>query len=116
VRAATGDIAWQVPLGITAELPEGRQRTGRPNVGGPIATAGGLVLIGASDDRYFRAFDAATGEELWAAELPHSAHSVPATYLGDDGKQYVAIVAAGSGRPSGTEPAIAGVLMVYSLP
>ena len=46
VDAATGDIAWNVPLGITEELPQDRQRTGRLGMGGPMVTAGGLVFIG----------------------------------------------------------------------
>ena len=68
---ATGDIAWRVPLGITPELPDGKHRTGRLNIGGPIVTAGGLVFIGATNDRRFRAFAERSGEELWAAELPN---------------------------------------------
>jgi glucose dehydrogenase len=50
VNAATGDIAWQVPLGVTDELAEGKKNTGRLNLGGPMSTAGGLVFIGATDD------------------------------------------------------------------
>jgi quinoprotein glucose dehydrogenase len=110
IDAATGDIAWQVALGITEQLPEDRHKTGRPNAGGPIATAGGLVLIGASNDRRFRAFDSRSGEELWAVALDASAHAVPITYLGA-GKQYVAIVAGGS--DGGAE---AQALIVYALP
>jgi quinoprotein glucose dehydrogenase len=40
---------------------------GVPNFGGPIATASGLVFIGAALDNYLRAFDAATGKDLWRA-------------------------------------------------
>src|SRR4029077_11871432 len=69
VNAATGDIAWKVPLGITEELPEGKKNTGRLNLGGPIATAGGLVFIGATNDRRFRAFESKTGRELWSVKL-----------------------------------------------
>jgi glucose dehydrogenase len=50
VNANTGDIAWQIPLGITEQLPEGKQNTGLGGVAGPIATAGGLVFIGATSD------------------------------------------------------------------
>ena len=50
---------------MTEELPEGKRNTGRLNLGGPIATAGGLVFIGASNDHRFRAFDSKTGKELW---------------------------------------------------
>ena len=60
----TGEIAWQSVLGVSDNLPEDIRRTGRPNVGGSIATAGGLVFIGATDDSRFRAFDAATGRAL----------------------------------------------------
>ena len=95
VDAATGESSWRVPLGVTEELPESRRRTGRLNVGGPIVTAAGLVFIGASNDRRFRAFDSRTGAELWVTELPLSAHAVPITYAAADGRQYVAIVAAG---------------------
>jgi quinoprotein glucose dehydrogenase len=116
VNAASGDILWQVPLGITQELPEPRQRTGRLNLGGPIVTAAGLVFIGASNDRRFRAFDARTGQELWVAELPLSAHAVPVTYAGDDGKQYVAIVAAGGSGIDGAGPTGAQSLIAYALP
>src|SRR5690606_34183106 len=112
VNLVTGDIAWQVPLGITAELPARRQRTGRPNAGGPVATAGGLVLIGATDDRRFRAFASHTGEQLWATELPRSAHAVPITYLAGAGKQYVAIVAGGGDADASDGP----TLIAYALP
>ncbi len=116
VDVATGAVVWQVPLGITAELPEGRKRTGRLNLGGPIATAAGLVFIGATNDRRFRAFDSRTGEELWVTELPLSAHAVPITYAGDDGKQYVAVVAAGGSSVDGAGAADAQSLIAYALP
>lgn len=116
VDAATGALAWQVPLGITGELPEGRKRTGRLNLGGPIATAAGLVFIGATNDRRFRAFDSRTGQELWVTELPLSAHAVPITYAGDDGKQYVAIVAAGGSSVDDAGAVDAQSLIAYTLP
>jgi quinoprotein glucose dehydrogenase len=116
VNAHTGDIAWQTPLGITDELPEGKRNTGRLNMGGPIATAGGLVFIGASNDRRFRAFDSKTGKELWAAKLDYSAHAVPITYRGKDGTQYVAIVAAGFSALDDPGPPGADALVVFALP
>lgn len=97
VNVNTGDIAWRVPLGITDSLPADKQRTGRPGQGGSIATASGLIFIGAADDNRFRAFDARTGRELWAARLNASAESVPSTYRGADGRQYVVVVSAGGG-------------------
>ena len=116
VDVATGAIAWRVPLGVTEELPEDRQRTGRLNVGGPIVTAGGLVFVGASNDRRFRAFDARTGAELWVTELPLSAHAVPITYLAADGRQYVAIAAAGRLAIDDAGAAGAESLIAYALP
>ena len=95
VNARTGDIAWRVPLGITEELPQNRQRTGRLNMGGPITTASGLLFIGASNDLRFRAFDSRTGKELWVTKLAMSAHAVPITYGGRNGKQYVSILPSG---------------------
>jgi quinoprotein glucose dehydrogenase len=115
VNAATGDIVWQVPLGVTDQLPESKQRTGRPNVGGPIATAGGLVLIGATNDRRFRAFDSRTGEELWSTRMPSSAHAVPVTYLGADGRQYVAVAAAGAAAMDDPGPPESQVLIAWAL-
>jgi len=116
INAATGGIAWHVPLGVTDELPAERRRTGRLGMGGPIVTAGGLVFIGATNDRRFRAFDARTGEELWSARLPMSAYAVPITYRGSDGKQYVAIVAAAASALDDPSPGDAQQLIVFGLP
>jgi quinoprotein glucose dehydrogenase len=117
VNAATGNFAWQIRLGITDELPEGKRNTGRIGFGGPIVTAGGLVFIGATNDRRFRAIDSRTGKELWTVKLDYNAISVPMTYQGKDGKQYVAIVAddggAGVTDPS---PGNNGSLVVFALP
>ena len=97
INVNTGDIAWQTPLGITDSLPEDKQKTGRPNIGGSIATAGGLIFIGATDDSRFRAFDSKTGKELWVSKIDAGAHSAPITYQGKDGRQYVVVVATGGG-------------------
>jgi quinoprotein glucose dehydrogenase len=115
VNARTGDIAWKVPLGVTDELPEGRRHTGRLNLGGPIATAGGLVFIAATNDRRFRAFDSKSGRELWSATLAMSAHAVPITYQGRDGRQYVAVVAAGASALDDPAPPGAESLVVFAL-
>ena len=97
VNVNTGEFAWRVPLGITESLPPEKQKTGRPGNGGTIATAGGLVFVGATDDSRFRAFDAKTGKELWTYKLPGAAQATPMTYQGRDGKQYVVITATGGG-------------------
>ena len=114
VNVNTGDIAWKVPLGITDSLPADKQKTGRPGIGGPIATAGGLVFIGAVDDNRFRAFDAKTGKELWSAKLDAAAGSVPSTYEGKDGRQYVVVTSAGN--VFAAEPATSDAITAYALP
>jgi len=86
------------------------------NMGGPMVTAGGLVFIGATNDKRFRAFDSKTGKELWTAKLDMSAHAVPITYQGRNGKQYVAIVAAGASALDDPAPAGSEALVVYALP
>ena len=93
VNANTGEIAWQTPLGLTEQLPEGKQNTGNSGSAGPTVTAGGLVFIGATNDRRFRAFDSKTGKELWVARLAANGNANPISYQGRNGKQYVAIVA-----------------------
>jgi len=96
VNANTGDIAWQVPLGTTEALPEGKRNTGGSGSAGPIVTAGGVVIVGAANDRRIRAFDSKTGAELWTAPLPGVGNANPITYTGKNGKQYVAIIATDS--------------------
>jgi glucose dehydrogenase len=94
----TGEYAWRVPLGIVPELEEkGVHNTGTMNMGGSAATAGGLVFIGATNDRHFRAFDSKSGKVLWDKQLEAGAYASPVVYQGKDGKEYVAIVAAGGG-------------------
>ncbi len=93
----SGKIAWRSVLGVTDTFPEGKQHTGRPGLGGPIITGGGLTFIGATDDARFRAFDTKTGQELWTYRLPAAAESIPITYTDEHGKQYVAIVSTGGG-------------------
>ena len=65
-------ILWETNLGTLEEIaPLGiALRTGTPNFGGPLVTRGGLVFIGATFDRYLRAFDARSGAELWTGRLP----------------------------------------------
>ena len=97
VDVNTGEFAWRVTLGVTDSLPPDKQNTGRPGNGGSIATAGGLVFVGATDDARFRAFDAKTGKELWTFKLGGAANATPSTYLGKDGRQYVVTVSTGGG-------------------
>jgi quinoprotein glucose dehydrogenase len=95
-----GRILWQVPLGtvpdkIPVRLPV---KMGLPNLGGPLVTGGGLVFVGAAMDSYLRAFDLATGAELWSEALPAGGNATPMSYRGADGRQYVVIAAGGHGK------------------
>jgi quinoprotein glucose dehydrogenase len=97
VSTRTGDIAWRVPLGAFDALEAKGIKTGTPSLGGATTTAGNLVFIGATVDSRFRAFDARDGKELWSEKIEAPAHSIPSTYVGRDGRQYVAIAAGGGG-------------------
>ena len=114
INVHTGDIAWQTNLGVSDNLPEGKQNTGRPNLGGSVATASGLVFIGATDDSRFRAFDAKTGKELWTTKIDAGAHASPITYQGKDGKQYVVIAATGGSQLF--DPLRGDSLIAFALP
>lgn len=108
----TGEYLWRVPLGEFPELTEqGIPITGTENTGGPLATAGGLVFIGATQDEKFRAFDAKTGKVVWEYQLPAGAFATPISYA-IDGKQYI-VVAAGGVR-FGKKPG--GNYIAFALP
>ena len=111
----TGKMRWQVTLGvIDALLQRGVPPTGTSNLGGSVATAGGLVFIAATNDARFRAFDGDTGKELWVARLPASGHATPMTFLGrKTGKQYVVIAAGGGNKYNKT---YSDALVAYALP
>ena len=75
---ATGEQVW------THEFAESQ------NWGPIMTTGGGLVFAGGTNDRYFRAFDAATGEVLWEQRTNSGVIGVPASYE-VDGVQYIAV-------------------------
>jgi quinoprotein glucose dehydrogenase len=97
VNMDTGDIAYRKTLGVSDNLPPGMQDTGRASTGGVILTASGLTFVGGTDDFRFRAFATATGDKLWEIKLPSSIESTPITYMGSDGRQFVAVVSTGGG-------------------
>jgi len=112
VNIADREIAWRAPLGDFDEIPG--PDTGTYNLGGSMATAGGLVFIGASNDQRLRAFDSRTGEKVWETVLEASAHSTPISYLGADGRQYIAVVAAGGTSVGG--PIMSDAIVAFALP
>ena len=109
-----GEIAWRVPIGVFDSLKDkGFGNTGTPNIGGSIATASGLLFIGATIDCRFRAFESRTGKQLWETQLDACAHSVPMTFMGKDRRQYV-VVAAGGGSFLGAAPG--SKIFAFALP
>jgi quinoprotein glucose dehydrogenase len=120
IDANTADVVWRVPLGEYKELTaKGIPKTGTPNAGGPIITAGGVLFIGSTVDFQFRAFNPKTGNELWSTTLENNAVATPITYQGKNGKQYVA-TAAGGGLDNFIKPSPktqGGVFLVaFTLP
>lgn len=94
----SGRIAWQdtVP---------------HPMVGGAMATAGGVVFVGAKDRR-FMGIDARTGRILWKYTATAGVNAPPVSYM-IDGRQYVAVAAGGNlqiNAPRGDE------VLVFALP
>jgi quinoprotein glucose dehydrogenase len=110
----SGRIRWEVPLGSIPEssplpLPV---NWGTPSFGGPIITASGLVFIASTLDRTIRAFDLASGAELWHAALPASATATPMTYE-TGGRQYLVIMAGGNPR---ARTALDDAIIAFALP
>ncbi|MCS4266481.1 membrane-bound PQQ-dependent dehydrogenase, glucose/quinate/shikimate family [Serratia sp. BIGb0163] len=96
-------IAWQVPVGTTEELgPFGIKShlpmpMGLPTYAGNSTTAGGVVFFAGSQDYYLRAYDAATGKEIWKYPLPVGASATPMTYISPKtSKQYVVVSVGGA--------------------
>jgi quinoprotein glucose dehydrogenase len=117
VDLRSGEIKWQVPLGSTRDLAPffvPSRTLGTPNLGGPIATAGGLVFIGAAMDNYLRAFDVETGKELWKGRLPAGGQATPMTYRAGAGNRQFVVIAAGGHGNLGTKQG--DYLIAFALP
>lgn len=96
INLNTGELVWKIPFGEFKELKEkGIPTTGRENYGGPLVTAGGVLMIGASADGKFRAINKRTGAILWETDLPAPGVATPSVYE-VNGRQYVVIACGGS--------------------
>ena len=73
-----GKIKWSIKENLAA-------------YGGALATASGIVFYGTMEG-WLKAVDATTGTELWRFKCPSGIIGNPMTYLGPDGKQYIAVL------------------------
>ncbi len=104
VDVASGELVWQQPAGTGKDVtfPDlGLQNplpfyVGMPALGGAFTTSTGLAFHSGTQDYYLRAYDTETGELLWKGRLPSGSQSTPMTYLGKDGRQYIALTAGGA--------------------
>jgi quinoprotein glucose dehydrogenase len=105
IDLADGKRRWQIPLGEYEQLTkEGIPPTGTKNYGGPVVTAGGLLIIAASSDEKLRIFDKSDGSLLWEYKLPAAGYATPSTYE-INGRQFIVITASGGklGTPTGDQ-------------
>lgn len=111
----SGDVKWDVPFGRVAKFATmpGSERWGSPNLGGALATAGGLVFAGGALDQRLHAIDEDTGVELTSFELAAGVHAAPMTYVTAAGRQFL-VVAAGGHRDLHTTPG--DYIVAFSLP
>lgn len=106
VDLRTRALLWRRPLGSANELgPLGLKfrlplPMGVPFSGGTVVTQGGLIFMGGTMDRRFRALDVATGEILWSDVLPNNAQATPMSYMSPQThKQYVVIAVPATDTP-----------------
>jgi alcohol dehydrogenase (cytochrome c) len=86
-RKTVGELqAWNVNTGEEVWSQEFES----PNWGPVLTTAGGLVFMGGTNDRYFRAFDADTGRILWTQRTNSGINAVPTSFA-VNGTQYIAV-------------------------
>ena len=65
-----------------------------------MGTASGLIFQGARATGAFHAYDAATGEDLWNFKTGTGFSGSAVTYIGPDGRQYVAVIGSEDGNQS----------------
>ncbi|WP_138467892.1 membrane-bound PQQ-dependent dehydrogenase, glucose/quinate/shikimate family [Poseidonocella sp. HB161398] len=115
----TQSVAWEAPLGTVEDTVLFGQKmrlpmpVGMPTIGGSLSTGGGLVFFAATQDYYLRAFDSATGREVWKARLPVGSQGTPISYVSpEDGRQYI-VISAGGARQSADR---GDYLVAFALP
>ena len=123
VPGSDGNIGRVDAIKLSDRAQVWSYRQHAPSTSAVLPTGGGLVFSG-DIDRYFKAFDDATGRVLWQVRTNNMVNSFPITYS-VNGKQYVA-VAAGSGSglgrslatlvPEMKNPDGGSTLWVFALP
>ncbi|ORF38279.1 membrane-bound PQQ-dependent dehydrogenase, glucose/quinate/shikimate family [Snodgrassella alvi] len=115
----TKQLVWQVPMGTVQDTGPLNIKTkqpmpiGMPTLGGPTATASGLVFFAGTQDYYLRAIDAKTGKEVWKARLPVGSVAAPLIYVSPKtGKEYVVISAGGTSHSND----VGDYVIAYALP
>ncbi len=94
-------LIWARPLGTGQDAGPLAFRSrvplpiGVPNNGGSMATRGGLVFIGATQEHNIRAYDIRTGREVWNARLPAGGQATPVSYWSARSKRQFVVIAAG---------------------
>lgn len=104
----TGKKLWETSEGTIVDGVD----TGSIGLSGPIVTAGGLVFTAATKQPLLRAFDSATGIELWQGKLPVPAQATPMTY--EVGNRQFIVISAGGHGSFGTEQGDS--VIAFSLP
>jgi quinoprotein glucose dehydrogenase len=99
------------PFGIPSHLPV---TMGVPNIGGSVTTRSGLVFIAATVERTIRAYDIASGKEVWQARLPGGGQATPMTYQSPRGGRQFVVIAAG-GKPM-LQARVSTKIVAYALP
>ncbi|HET9445405.1 MAG TPA: hypothetical protein VFO35_04055, partial [Steroidobacteraceae bacterium] len=130
VDLQTRQVVWNKRLGTTNESGPWGQKVGLrlpmgvPLAAGSIVTQGGLIFFGGGMDRYFRAFDVKTGEELWREYLPAPAQATPMSYLSPQTKRQIVVITVPAARRFGMAEAegasppdpLGGHIIAYALP
>ncbi|HTE42585.1 MAG TPA: membrane-bound PQQ-dependent dehydrogenase, glucose/quinate/shikimate family [Steroidobacteraceae bacterium] len=127
----TQKLVWSKPVGMANESgPLGiasglRLPLGAPLSAGTAVTKGGVIFMGGSMDRYFRAVDVTNGEELWRDYLPGTAQANPMTYLGPKSKKQIVVITVPNAQrrfgyavppnPSEPEDPLGGHVIAYAL-
>jgi quinoprotein glucose dehydrogenase len=114
VDLKSGEVLWKRELGTTrdqAPFPFWFD-SGAPNTGGAVFTASGLLFIASTTDKYFRAFDGKSGQEIWRFRIPYTGNATPMSYrLSKTSKQYIVLAAGGHGWSEAGD-----ALIAFSLP